>query len=86
LLLASLYVVFDLKHSKARQDKVRQDGKVPTLLGQEMADSWKPDRPFLLRANSLVKLSGEGAMISFSFTAYPPDTNGFQTSLTAASC
>jgi hypothetical protein len=41
LLLASLYVVFDLKHGKARQDQARQDGKVPTLLGQEMADLGK---------------------------------------------
>jgi len=36
-----LFVVFDLKHGKARQDKVRQDGKVPTLPGQEMADLGK---------------------------------------------
>jgi hypothetical protein len=36
-----LYVVFDLKHGKARQDQARQDGKVPTLPGQEMADSDK---------------------------------------------
>jgi hypothetical protein len=44
-----LYVVFDLKHGKARQDQVRQDGKVPTLPGQEMVDSGKPGRPFSFR-------------------------------------
>jgi hypothetical protein len=36
-----LYVVFDLQHGKARQDQARQDGKVPTLPGQEMADAGK---------------------------------------------
>jgi hypothetical protein len=41
LLLASLCVVFDLQHGKARQDQARQDGKVPTLPGQEMADAGK---------------------------------------------
>jgi hypothetical protein len=46
---------FDLKDGKARQDKVRQGGKVPTLLGQEMADSGKPGRPFTFSGQCLAK-------------------------------
>jgi hypothetical protein len=38
-----LSVVFDLKYGKTRQDQARQDGKVPTLPGQEMADPGKTE-------------------------------------------
>jgi hypothetical protein len=31
------------KHGKAPQNQARQDGKVPTLPGQEMADSSKTE-------------------------------------------